>query len=138
MPQCISGTRQLTVYRQRVAAAPVLLECETLSRVNVMQVFQEMQVQSRTRLFSALCHPLDLFAPGVESRRVLPGGGTRLRAFQVAQEEVPCSPNTGSYCKARGRLPEAVVAHLAQEVGYRLRQSLPVPWRGKETGEPAL
>lgn len=35
--QCIPGTlsRQLAVYRQRVAAAPALLECETLSRTNV-------------------------------------------------------------------------------------------------------
>ncbi len=56
---------------------------------------------------------------------------TRLRAFQVAQGASPCSPNTGSYCKARGRLPEAVVAHLAQEVGHRLSQSSPVQWRWK-------
>ena len=53
MTQCISGTlaRQLTVYRQRVAAAPVLLECETLSRANVTQVLQETKVQGRERLF---------------------------------------------------------------------------------------
>ena len=45
MPQCMPGTltRQLMVYRQRVATAPVLLECETLSRAHVTQVFQETQ-----------------------------------------------------------------------------------------------
>jgi hypothetical protein len=53
MPQCISRTltRQLTVYRQRVVTAPVLLECETLSRVNVAQVLQETKVKGRERLF---------------------------------------------------------------------------------------
>ena len=53
MSQCIPGplSRQRAVYRQRVAAAPVLLECETLSRANVMQVLQETKVKGRERLF---------------------------------------------------------------------------------------
>jgi hypothetical protein len=56
---------------------------------------------------------------------------TRLRAFQVAQGALPGSPNTGSYCKARGRLPEAGVAHLAQEVGPRLSHRSSAQWRWK-------
>jgi hypothetical protein len=129
--QCISGTltRQLTVYRQRVAAAPVLLECETLSRVNITRVVQETKVQGRERLFpphvTLWTFLLQVVSPDGSCRDAV----TRLRAFQVAQGESPCAPTPGSYCKARGRLPEAVVAHLAQEVGHRLSQSLPVQWR---------
>lgn len=53
MSQCIPGTlsRQLTVSRQRVATAPALLECETLSRANGMQAWQETKVKGRERLF---------------------------------------------------------------------------------------
>ncbi len=53
MMQCIPGTlaRQLVVYRQRVAAAPALLECKTLSRDNVTQVVQETTDKGRERLF---------------------------------------------------------------------------------------
>jgi hypothetical protein len=53
MAQCIAGplTRQLMVYRQRVAAAPALLECETLSRAHVTQLWQATQVKGRQRLF---------------------------------------------------------------------------------------
>ena len=53
MPQCIAGTlpRQRMVYRQRVAAAPVLLACETLSRPNGTQVCQETKGKGRERLF---------------------------------------------------------------------------------------
>lgn len=42
MIQCMPGTlaRQLVVYRQRIAVAPVLLECETLSRDNITRVLQ--------------------------------------------------------------------------------------------------
>ena len=52
MIQCIPGTlaRQLVVYRQRVAAAPVLLECETLSRDNITRVLQEVKARGRERV----------------------------------------------------------------------------------------
>ena len=133
MAQCIPGTltRQLTVYRQRVAAAPVLLECETLSRANVMQMVQETKVKGRDRLFppyvTLWSFLLQVLSPDGSCRDAV----TRLRAFQVAQGEPPCSPNTGSYCKARSRLPEAVVARLAREAGARLSHSIPAPWRWK-------
>ncbi len=53
MLQCMLGTlsRQRAVYRQRVAAAPVLLACETLSRAHVAQVLQALKVKTRERSF---------------------------------------------------------------------------------------
>jgi Transposase DDE domain len=133
MPQCIPGlmARQLVVYRQRIVEAPALLEWETLSRSNVTQVMHEAHVKGRERC----CPPyvtlwtflLQVLSPDGSCRDAV----TRLRAFQVAQGEQPCSPNTGSYCKARGRLPEGVVARLAQEAGDRLSQAIPVRWRWK-------
>ena len=133
MTQCISGplARQLTVYRQRVAAAPVLLECETLSRVNVSRVLQETKVKGRERLFppyvTLWTFLLQVLSPDGSCRDAV----TRLRAVQAVQGERPCSPNTGSYCKARGRLPQEVVGRLAREVGQRLSQSTPANWRWK-------
>jgi hypothetical protein len=131
--QCIPGTlaRQLVVYRQRIAAAPVLLECKTLSRDNVTQVVQEARVKGRERLFSPYVtlwtFLLQVLSPDGSCRDAV----TRLRAFQVAQGEAPCSPNTGSYCKARGRLPEGALARLAQAVGQQLSQNAPAHWRWK-------
>ena len=124
-------TRQRMGYRQRVAAAPALLACETLNRAHVTQVWQETQVKGRARLFP----PYGTFWTFL--RQVLrPEGScrdavTRWRAFQVAQGPSPCSPNTGSCCTARARLPEAVVACLAQEVGQRLGHRVPGHWRWK-------
>ena len=131
--QCIPGTlaRQLVVYRQRVVAAPVLLECETLSRDHVTRVLQEGKARGRERLFppyvTLWTFLLQLLSPDGSCRDAV----TRLRAFQVAQGEQPCSPNTGSYCKARGRLPEELVARLAQARGHRLSQDAPGRWRWK-------
>jgi hypothetical protein len=124
-------TRQLIVYRQRVAAAPALLECETLNRAHVTQLWQETQGKGRERLLPPYVtfwtFLLQVLSPDGSCRDAV----TRLRAFQVAHGHAPCSPNTGSYCKARARLPEALVACLAQEVGQRLSQQIPVQWRWK-------
>jgi hypothetical protein len=123
--------RQLVVYRQRVVEAPALLECETLSRSNVTQVVHEVHVKGRERCFppsvTLWTFLLQVLSPDGSCRDAV----TRLRAFQVAPGEPPCSPNTGSYCKARGRLPEGVVARLAQEAGDRLSQEVPVSWQWK-------
>ena len=133
MLQCMPGTlsRQLVVYRQRVVAAPVLLACETLSRTHVAQVVQAIEVKVRERLFppyvTLWTFLLQVLSPDGSCRDAV----ARLRAFQVAQGEPPCAPNTGSYCKARGRLPEAMVARLAQEAGQRLSQDAPGSWRWK-------
>jgi hypothetical protein len=133
MPQGIPGqmARQLVVYRQRMVEAPALLTCETLSRSNVTQVLHAAHVKGRERCFppyvTLWTFLLQVLSPDGSCRDAV----TRLRAFQVAQGEQPCSPNTGSYCKARGRLPEEVIARLAQEVGQRRSQGAPVSWRWK-------
>lgn len=133
MTQCISGTltHQLVVYRQRVAAAPVLLECETLSRANVTQILQETKGKRRERLLppyvTLWTFLLQVLSPDGACRDAV----TRLRAFQAAQGEPPWSPNTGSYCKARGRLPADMGARLAQAAGHRLSQDAPVNWQWK-------
>ena len=42
---------------------------------------------------------------------------------------LPCSLSTGPYCKARGRLPLALVMHLQRAVGRHLVRQLPQGWR---------
>ncbi len=49
----------------------------------------------------------------------------------VAQGQPPCSPHTGSYCKARLRLPEEAVVKLARQSGQRLCGLTPETWRWK-------
>lgn len=133
MPQCIPGlmARQLVVYRQRVVEAPALLECETLSRSHVTHGLHEAQVKGRERCFPPYVTLWTFLLQVLSLDGSCRDAVTRLRAFQVAQGEQPCSPNTGSYCKARGRLPESVVARLAQEAGDRLSQESPRSWRWK-------
>jgi hypothetical protein len=96
-----------------------------------MQVLQETKVKGRERLFppDVTLWPflLQVMSPDGSCRDAV----TRLRAFQATQGKPPCSPNTGSYCKARGRLPEDLMARLVQAAGHRLSQDAPVSWRWK-------
>ena len=53
---------------------------------------------------------------------------------EVARKAAPCSLNTGSYCKARKRLPLGLVQRLSRTVAERLsvRQAEEWKWRGRE------
>src|SRR5881227_2033770 len=44
----------------------------------------------------------------------------RLIAHRLARGQSPCSAETGAYCQARQRLPEAFVADVARQTGRRL------------------
>ena len=52
----------------------------------------------------------------------------RLIAFRIARGERPCSPETGSYCKARQRLPLEVLTDLVRGTAKRLDEQAPEPW----------
>jgi hypothetical protein len=41
----------------------------------------------------------------------------------------PCSANTGAYCKARAKLPEALLRGLTLQVGIQLERQAPDDWR---------
>jgi hypothetical protein len=55
----------------------------------------------------------------------------RLLALRASQGEKPCAAGTGSYCKARQRLPEKVLSRLTQETAARLTQQASADWRWK-------
>lgn len=53
----------------------------------------------------------------------------RYRSERTARAQPACSLNTGPYCKARQRLPLALIQQLALSVGARLQHSAPAHWR---------
>src|SRR5205823_2342151 len=53
----------------------------------------------------------------------------RFCAWRAAQQLPACSPDPSAYCKARGRLPEGVLARLTRVTGQRLHRQAPTTWR---------
>jgi hypothetical protein len=56
------------------------------------------------------------------------GAVARLLAWRTTQGLKPCSPDTGGYCKARQRLPEALLFHLVRDTAGRLQDDAPTAW----------
>lgn len=50
---------------------------------------------------------------------------------QALSGMTPCSSNTGSYCKARRRLPLSMVSELARHTGTQMANKAPVSWGWK-------
>lgn len=55
----------------------------------------------------------------------------RLLAWRQSRGERLCSPNTGAYCVARGRLPEELGPRLVRETGQQLERDSDADWRWK-------
>jgi len=53
---------------------------------------------------------------------------SRVIVLLVAMGRDPCSSDTGAYCRARAKLPEAVLRRLAVQVGERLEAQAPADW----------
>src|SRR6266852_7193182 len=51
----------------------------------------------------------------------------------LALQQEPCSKDTGTYCRARAKLPAAVLKRLAVQVGQQLEAQLPEArlWKGR-------
>ncbi len=59
---------------------------------------------------------------------------TRLIAHRAANGQATCSPNTASYCDARGRLPTAVLGTLAKRTAEELQAGVPEGWKWNGRG----
>jgi IS4 transposase len=55
----------------------------------------------------------------------------RLIAHRLARGQRPCSPETGAYCQARKRLPEAFFADVARQTGRALEANVDPQWLWK-------
>ena len=54
----------------------------------------------------------------------------RFLAWRTVPRPAACSTDTGAYCKARGRLPEAVLARLTRATGQKTQDEAPAPGAG--------
>ena len=124
-------TRQLVSYRHQALAVPTILDEGTLVPSHVKEVLANHGFQGRHRLFpphlTMWTFVLQVLSPDGSCRDAL----SRIRPWQIAQGQVPCSLHTGTYCKARARLPEAAVEDLARQSGQRLTEQTPRSWGWK-------
>ena len=86
----------------------------------------------RDRLYDG-CHVVGDAVSGVVygcAAGVSVGGAARGRVLRTLGVEVS-STNTGAYCRARAKVTEGVVRHLAEGVAERCEAAVPDEWRWK-------
>lgn len=122
-------SRQVGQLRQRLAHAPALPFAELLPQGLAEQVIRDEAVSFRDRLFSPLVTLWVFLSQVLDPDHSCRQAVARFLAWRTAQGLAPCSTDTGAYCKARNRLPEAVLARLTRTTGRQAQERAPSPWR---------
>src|SRR3954469_23746649 len=121
--------RQSRRLRDARARAPGLPFADLLPATQVEQALRDEPVTFRDRLFSPLVTLWVFLSQVLDPDGSCRAALTRLLAWRAARRLPPCSANTGSYCKARARLPEGLLARLTRETGRRVQDEAPPAWR---------
>src|ERR1700732_4052023 len=117
---------------QDLESSPGLPFQHLLSGERIAAALHRAGVEFRDRIFSP---PITLWAflsQVVASKdSSCKDAVSRVLAHRVAQGQKACSPDTSSYCQARARLPEQVIADLTREIGQDLHREAPTEWLWK-------
>src|SRR4051794_39111576 len=107
--------RQLSGLREGLARAPGLPFADLLPAERVEQALRDEKVSFRDRLFSPLVTLWVFLSQALDPDHSCRAAVSRFLAWRAAGGLAACSADTGGYCKARSRLPEAVLACLARD-----------------------
>jgi hypothetical protein len=122
-------TRQVRQFREQLAQAPALPFADLLTAEQVEQALRDEKVSFRDRLFTPLVTLWVFLSQVLDPDHSCRAAVARFLAWRAARGLAPCSANAGAYCKARGRLPEGVLAGLTRATGRQPQDQAPDGWR---------
>jgi hypothetical protein len=91
----------------------------------------EEQVEFRERIFTPLITLWTFLTQVLGEDHSCRGAVANLIAFLVSQGRPACSPDTGSYCKARRRLPLSFLTRLLRQTGDAMEKKALPDWLWK-------
>ena len=120
--------RRLVELRTRYERAPELPFAEALQAASIQAILEELKVEFRERIYTPLVtlwvFVSQVLDPDPSCRQAV----SRLLAHRAQRGLPPCSTDSGSYCTARKKLPEALLQRLVQKTGLELQQQAPAEW----------
>src|SRR5512135_2278312 len=129
MPQ---STRRWIVHKvEELRNAPQLPFHDLLEPASVERVLKDNHVRFRDRIFSPLVTLWTFLSQVLSPDHSCREAVARVIAFRVARGEEPSGPDTGSYCKARQRLPLKVLTDLARGRAQQLDEQAKDAWTWK-------
>jgi hypothetical protein len=123
--------QQIVDQINHLQKAPDLPFCECLQAAHLARVLEEIGVTFRDRVFNPVVTLWAFLSQALSSDQSCRQTVARVLAYRVVQGEKPCSAETGSYCKARQRLPEALLVRLMRDSGQELQANANRAWLWK-------
>src|SRR5262249_43581224 len=124
-------SRQVRQLRQQRAHAPALPLADLLTAAQVEQARRAEKVCCRDRLCSPLVTLWLFLSQVLDPDHSCRAAVARVLAWRAARGLAACSANAGAYGKARGRLPEGVLARLTRATGRQPQDQAADGWRWK-------
>src|SRR5262245_2599625 len=115
--------------RARFARGQGLPFADSLSELSILDALDQHGVKFRDRLFSPVTTIWGFLSQVLSDDHSCRDTVSRIIAHRAASGLEPCSPNTASYCNARGRLPTAVLRDLAKRTAGELQAGAPERWK---------
>jgi hypothetical protein len=119
----------LEAVRARFARNQGLPFADVLTEARIRGVLDEHGVQFRDRLFNPFTTLWGFLSQVLSDDHSCRDAVSRVIAHRAANGLAVCSPNTTSYCNARGRLPTGVLRALAKRAAGELQASAPGRWK---------
>src|ERR1700733_14743550 len=126
MRYCNQGRfrQQMRFLRQQFLQDGELPFSNVLSEGIVAQALASVELRWLDRVYSPLITLWVFLGQVLSADHSCRAAVARLIAYRAAHGRAPCSPNTGAYCQARKRLPEAFFADVARWTGSALESKV--------------
>jgi Transposase DDE domain len=122
-------SRQVHALAQQLTDAPGLPFADLLPAADIEHALEHEHVVFRDRLFSPLVTIWVFLTQVLDPDHSCRAAVARFLAWRASRGRGRCSADAGAYCKARGRLPEAVLARLTRDTGRHIQERAPAAWR---------
>src|ERR1044071_6240151 len=119
----------LKEVRARFARNQGLPFADVLTEAKILDVLNEYGVEYRDRVFNPVTTIWGFLSQVLSEDHSCRDAVSRIIAHRVASGLSVCSPNTASYCNARGRLLTGVLSTLAKRTACELQASVADEWK---------
>jgi hypothetical protein len=119
----------LDQLRARFARNEGLPFADVLTEPRIRDTLDAHGVRYRDRVFNPVITIWGFLSQVLSDDHSCRDAVTRIIAHRVASGQAACSPNSASYCDARGRLPTAVLRSLTRQAAEELQAAAAPEWK---------
>jgi hypothetical protein len=122
-------SRQVQKEREALQSSCGLPFRDLLSAERIQLALDDAEVEFRERIFTPMVTLWAFLSQAIAGEDTsCQDAVSRVLVDRVARGKKPCSTDNHSYCQARRRLPETVIANLTRDMGQQLHRDAQEDW----------